>query len=357
LGSNYLQGTIPPGIYDLVDLTTLKMEYNRLVGFLNVKINQLSKLLFLYLDHNQLSGSFVALPLNLRNLSLAESGLSGTLPQSFSMMQRLLTFSASNITGCWPGNFTAINCSYYDSLLYCSCNPILCSNKRGPDCVTDPNPPYYLCMTPRPDPIFNCINGSWVSNSSILIYSEITFDGSIIVEGNITISKTGTLVITENSEVQAENLNIQGGQLEITPIGDTSSIKLSGCANIEEGSLFLTFIPAPNKTLISASCILGPGFSNVNITNPYYDPNDPQCPVVMASSFQIFVISNPCTAIELVDGRPQFNWYLVIIVVSVLVLCIVLVVIVMKVQKCRNIVFPYQKRWMEEEEMKSTRRF
>jgi len=270
----------------------------------------------------------------------------------------LLSFSASNITGCWPFNLTASSCSYYDSLLHCSCSKsIRCSNISGPACLDDNYPPFYLCGTTQlPDPTFNCINGSWVSLSSIVINSEITFDGSIIVVGNITVSQTGTLVITENTVVQAENLIIQGGQLEISHIGDTSVINLSGCANIEEGNLLLTFIPTPEQTLISASCILGSGFSNVTIT-PLYDPNEPLCPVVMATSFQLFVITN-CPAIGLADGRPQFNyWYIVIIMVSVVVLSIVIVVLVMKVEKCNNVVFPYYKRWKAEEEMKNKRQF
>jgi len=274
-------------------------------------------------------------------------------------MNSLRTFSASNITGCWPLNFTARNCSYYDSSLQCNCSPsILCSNISGPACLDDPFPPIYLCMTPFPGPPFSCINDSWVSNSSILINSEITFDGSIIVNGNITISQTGTLVLTENTVVQADNLNIQGGKLEISHIGDTSVIKLSGCANIEEGNLLLTSIPTPNKTLISASCILGSGFSNVTITDPLSNPNEPLCPAVMATSFQVFIISNPCTELTLVNAKPQFNyWYLAIIIASVLVvLCIVGVILVMKVENCRNVVFPFQKR-LKIEELKSTRRF
>ncbi|XP_057435206.1 probable LRR receptor-like serine/threonine-protein kinase At3g47570 isoform X1 [Lotus japonicus] len=95
-GSNEIQGNIPAGISNLVNLTLLSLEGNHLTGSVPDAIGKLQNLQELYLNVNNFSGR---IPSSLGNLSsiiklfLEQNNFEGSIPSSLGKCKELLLFS------------------------------------------------------------------------------------------------------------------------------------------------------------------------------------------------------------------------------------------------------------------------
>ncbi|CDY46176.1 BnaA05g20630D [Brassica napus] len=118
LGTNFIFGTIPYGIGNLVSLQKLVLRENLLTGPLPSSIGKLSRLVFLNLTSNRMSGE---IPSSIGNitwrlckfkrlctLSVAHNKLYGHLPQvlgNWLMGAKILDFSNNDFSGSIPGYF------------------------------------------------------------------------------------------------------------------------------------------------------------------------------------------------------------------------------------------------------------
>ena len=107
LGSNGLQGTIPPEIAALSRLEVLDLGTNGLSGVIPVEIGELGNLTTLILSDNQLIGE-ITLELGrlgeLRTLSLGSNELSGRIPMGLGELRNLerLDLSRNSLSGSLP---------------------------------------------------------------------------------------------------------------------------------------------------------------------------------------------------------------------------------------------------------------
>ncbi|MEJ2355876.1 MAG: T9SS type A sorting domain-containing protein [candidate division WOR-3 bacterium] len=109
LGSNNLEGTIPPEIENLSNLLILYLYNNQLTGTIPTEIGNLSNLSSLYLNNNQLTGTIPTEIGNLSNLmwlNLSSNQLTGTIPPEIGNLSslRTLDFSINQITGTIPSS-------------------------------------------------------------------------------------------------------------------------------------------------------------------------------------------------------------------------------------------------------------
>ncbi|XP_074343113.1 MDIS1-interacting receptor like kinase 2-like [Apium graveolens] len=92
LRGNYLTGKLPSFLGNLPQLQVLDVSYNRLSGFIPNELGKLTNLVHLYLGDNYLKGS---IPLELGNLSnledlyLQENRLTGTIPSALGSLTQL----------------------------------------------------------------------------------------------------------------------------------------------------------------------------------------------------------------------------------------------------------------------------
>ncbi len=120
LGSNQLNGSIPPEIGNLTLLVYVRLYYNQLSGPIPSEIGNLTALTALYLSSNQLSG---AIPTEISNLTaltwldLSSNQLNGVIPPEISYLSNLtyLHLGSNQLSGSIPpeiGNLTAIEYLY-----------------------------------------------------------------------------------------------------------------------------------------------------------------------------------------------------------------------------------------------------
>jgi len=110
LPSNNLQGTIPPQIGDLPNLSMLALFNNYITGTLPEELALLKYLAYIQLNFNSVSGT---IPESLGNwsylveLSLIGNQLSGTIPESLGNLQRAkyIMMHSNNLEGSIPASF------------------------------------------------------------------------------------------------------------------------------------------------------------------------------------------------------------------------------------------------------------
>ncbi|KAL3729705.1 hypothetical protein ACJRO7_026787 [Eucalyptus globulus] len=107
LGNNYISGTLPSGIGNLINLERLQMQNNWISGNIPSEIGNLNKLKLLDLGHNELSGQIPESFVNLRmliELYLDVNNLWGSIPSSLKNCQNLLllNLSTNNFNGYIP---------------------------------------------------------------------------------------------------------------------------------------------------------------------------------------------------------------------------------------------------------------
>lgn len=99
---NYLTGTFPEELYDLIQLEKLYMNFNNFSGPLSPRIGQMSSLKDLYVFHNNLSGSIpseiASLP-QIEVIALGENKFSGSLPVEMNSMPSLKLLSLQREAG------------------------------------------------------------------------------------------------------------------------------------------------------------------------------------------------------------------------------------------------------------------
>jgi len=92
LDNNNLDGSIPPGIAELTELSILTLPQNNLIGTIPSELGNLSKLSFIRLEQNSLTGtlpsSLADMPM-LVNFTFADNDLSGCFPNSYSIFCEL----------------------------------------------------------------------------------------------------------------------------------------------------------------------------------------------------------------------------------------------------------------------------
>ncbi|XP_059428701.1 putative receptor-like protein kinase At3g47110 [Corylus avellana] len=104
---NMIHGGIPIGIWNLVNLTNMELEYNYLSGHLPDTVGKLSKLQLLYLNNSQFSGP---IPSTLGNLTkliklfMENNRFGGSIPTSLGNCQDLLQLHlySNNLNGTIP---------------------------------------------------------------------------------------------------------------------------------------------------------------------------------------------------------------------------------------------------------------
>jgi Leucine-rich repeat (LRR) protein len=102
LTDNYLTGTFPEEIFDLVRLENLYLNFNNFSGPLSPKIATLTNLKALYVFHNSLSGSIpseIAKLPQIEVIALGENKFSGSLPKEMSSMPSLRLLSLQREAG------------------------------------------------------------------------------------------------------------------------------------------------------------------------------------------------------------------------------------------------------------------
>ena len=114
LSNNQLNGTIPPEIGRLTELTHLTLYQNVLTGQLPPEIGHLNNLLALDISTNKLSGALPKGIWNLTNLSqlnLGENQFAGTIPIEISNLTRLeyLGLNTNSLTGGLPRELDNLN--------------------------------------------------------------------------------------------------------------------------------------------------------------------------------------------------------------------------------------------------------
>ncbi len=126
LGDNNFTGSIPPELGNLSNLTYLNLSGNGLTGSIPAELGNLSSLEIMYMTYNQLSGS---IPVELGNLSslttmsLGSNQLSGSIPSELGNLSNLisLTLRANQLTGSIPVTFANMssltNLSLYNNQL------------------------------------------------------------------------------------------------------------------------------------------------------------------------------------------------------------------------------------------------
>ncbi|KZV57077.1 receptor-like protein kinase [Dorcoceras hygrometricum] len=114
LGENQIHGYIPPGIQNLIGLTTIKLGGNFLEGPIPSGIGLLSKLQEIYMGRNELTDE---IPPSLGNLTLlnlidlSHNKFKGMIPQSLSDCIKLLylDFSFNNLVGPIPRDIFSLS--------------------------------------------------------------------------------------------------------------------------------------------------------------------------------------------------------------------------------------------------------
>ncbi|XP_030473898.2 probable LRR receptor-like serine/threonine-protein kinase At3g47570 [Syzygium oleosum] len=98
LSYNYIYGTLPSGIKNLINLEILSIEINNISGNIPSEIGNLNKLKVMYLGINNLSGQIPESIGNLRmltKLGLNDNNLHGSIPSSLGNCQNLLLLDLS----------------------------------------------------------------------------------------------------------------------------------------------------------------------------------------------------------------------------------------------------------------------
>ncbi|XP_058216644.1 uncharacterized protein LOC131327496 [Rhododendron vialii] len=114
LYDNYIVGSIPTGIGNLVNLQILGIENNHLSGNIPVDIGKLRKLEYLYLDVNNFYGEIPSCLSNLTSLSeltLSKNNLQSSIPSSLGKCQRMqeLNLGHNNLSGIIPKEVISIS--------------------------------------------------------------------------------------------------------------------------------------------------------------------------------------------------------------------------------------------------------
>nr|CAD1841201.1 unnamed protein product [Ananas comosus var. bracteatus] len=124
LDHNYISGSIPPGIENLVGLEALALSSNYLTGIIPQSIGKLSRLQKLYLDINNLTGPIPSSLGNLTQLNsliVAFNNLQGPIPTTVRNLQQLtlLDLSHNKLSSSIPKEtFVLSSLSQYLSLSY-----------------------------------------------------------------------------------------------------------------------------------------------------------------------------------------------------------------------------------------------
>ncbi|KAL3785787.1 hypothetical protein HJC23_007343 [Cyclotella cryptica] len=108
----YLEGTLPPEIGNLNQLTNLDLQSNFLSGTLPSEIGNLNELTVLFLGSNQFRGSVPSELGNLNELIYLDLGynmFSGSLPSELGLLKELTTLNleSNQFTGTFPWNETS----------------------------------------------------------------------------------------------------------------------------------------------------------------------------------------------------------------------------------------------------------
>ena len=114
LRGNWLTGTIPNELGNLVNLDMLDLDHNQLAGAIPPELGNLSNLRSLYLNYNELTG---AIPSelgdldSLKGLWLADNDLTGTIPPELGDLTNLEWFALSDneLTGAIPREFGTLD--------------------------------------------------------------------------------------------------------------------------------------------------------------------------------------------------------------------------------------------------------
>ena len=115
LGSNLLQGSIPPSVGSLTRLVNLQLQSNKLSGTIPVQLTQLTRLTYLQLNTNLLSGTIPdavgSQLVGLTQLVMYSNLLTGTLPPSLGSLTQLvnLRLYSNAFTGSLPTSLGNLN--------------------------------------------------------------------------------------------------------------------------------------------------------------------------------------------------------------------------------------------------------
>ncbi|KVI09905.1 Leucine-rich repeat-containing protein [Cynara cardunculus var. scolymus] len=107
LGANFIYGSLPSGIGNLVKLETISMQYNQLTGIIPSELGNLGNLTQLYLNNNKFTGNFpdsISSLSLLLELDLSVNRLEGQMPQNLGNCKSLvkLYLPVNNLTGPIP---------------------------------------------------------------------------------------------------------------------------------------------------------------------------------------------------------------------------------------------------------------
>ena len=108
VNSNKLTGELPESLYDLTKLENLYFQNNNLTGALSAKIGQLTELVQLYIDRNtNMTGGIPKEIGNLKKLArinISQTGIGGEIPAELGQCEALLQFMAfkTNLSGTLP---------------------------------------------------------------------------------------------------------------------------------------------------------------------------------------------------------------------------------------------------------------
>lgn len=222
-------GQIPEEIGNLSQLVYLKMMNASWGGTVPKSLSRLQNLRYLVLAQNSLSGTVdpsIAALSSIATVDLSSNMLTGQIPLALFFQPSITTFyfSLNNLTGCIERPVSVISGGNCDAIL----NPLLCACSVR-ECGVPPC--NVSCLERKPANQAICLNGNWVVvGSSVSSNTTNTFNGSVLIAGNLIIPSNQSLTVIgvqQGTVVSVEGCVTFNGQLSVNLASNLTTVNSS----------------------------------------------------------------------------------------------------------------------------------